>query len=188
MALKSLTIYDRNILNLFLERIENNPTITEDALNIFRNNRFLESFFDADLQAGKFTRKTWKNAVLTNEKLCMPGIYLIGSTFFNPITKEEFYWVKVGQSIKISERIKGYKTENPMVWEIEFCYLPLLWVNTAETLCHEILAEKCSEVVGSEWFAVSRETYLEICEKKFNWFDFIRNGENVNYTPKKVNR
>lgn len=99
------------------------------------------------------------------------GLYLVGSTHFNPFTKEEFYLVKVGTSKNLNKRMKQYKGTNPLMFHIDYYptnnTLPLY-----ECDCHMVLYENCEGIIEGcdEWVKVSRDTYLEICEKKFNYF------------------
>jgi hypothetical protein len=95
------------------------------------------------------------------------GLYLIGQTSFNPYTKEEQYWLKVGYSCDIWSRFKkGYATHCPCTALIDTT------TKGNEIHCHEILRSlaigRCQ--INTEWWLVDRETYLEICEKKFNYF------------------
>lgn len=100
------------------------------------------------------------------------GLYLIGNTNFNPFTKEELYFVKVGKSVNLYNRMKTYKTDNPALFHIDYLELPREILNDNEKMSHIILYENCEEKVQytEEWVKVSRETYLEICEKKFDYF------------------
>ena len=152
----------------------------------FPNKEDLKEFFEINDRDQTMEKKTYKCAVLSKEELLAPGIYLMGSTFFNPHTKEEFYWIKVGKSNKMSERMKQHAISNPMYWPIEYCYLPKSWVSYTETHCHTILSKIAVDNCGSEWFCVSRENYLSICEKGFNWFDFISEKAPYEHSREKV--
>lgn len=104
------------------------------------------------------------------------GLYLIGNTYFNPLTKEEFYWVKVGQSTDIAKRLRNYRQHNPMVWVQNILELPIDELDFAESICHYELS-KVSEEIGKntrEWFRVSRETYLKICTEEWNYFKSLK--------------
>lgn len=95
------------------------------------------------------------------------GLYLIGQTSFNPYTKEEQYWVKVGYSSDIWSRFKsGYATHCPCTALIDTTS------KGSEVYCHNILCKKAKGrcQINTEWWLVDRDTYLEICEKKFNYF------------------
>lgn len=104
------------------------------------------------------------------------GCYLVGSTNFNPYTGETFYWVKVGMSKNIHNRLTSYNTCCPQLFRID--YLECKDKNMAyraEEYCHAFLYHnalgKCQH--NEEWFLVDRETYLEICNKKFQYFKNI---------------
>lgn len=99
------------------------------------------------------------------------GVYLIGNTLFNPHTNEQYYLVKVGESSNIYNRMKSYRTTNPMVFHIDFLEIKES-ACVFEHQCH-VLMFKEGFVLNkdtSEWFLVNRETYLEICEKGFKYF------------------
>lgn len=101
-----------------------------------------------------------------------PGLYLVGSTHFNPYTKEEFYLIKVGTSKNICQRMKSYKGVNPLMFHIDYATTEK-YPNLTEYDCHTILFSICENRIDGcdEWVKVSRETYLQICEKKFNFFE-----------------
>lgn len=96
------------------------------------------------------------------------GLYFIGETHFNPITHEEFYWVKIGKSTNLKKRMNQYNTCCPMLWRIDtsFDY-------DKEEYYHNRLYRECVATCNhnEEWFMVDRETYLEMCEKGFAYFD-----------------
>ena len=98
-----------------------------------------------------------------------PGLYFIGETHFNPYTKEEFYWVKIGKSTNLAKRLRNYDTCNPMLWRIDY----LVNEENEEEYYHLRLAQiaiaKCNH--NEEWFLVNRETYLEMCEQGFSYFN-----------------
>lgn len=102
------------------------------------------------------------------------GLYLVGNTAFNPYTDEKFYFLKVGMSLKcIKERLKAYFTCNPILWKADYyeCSDKKM-TRFLEEQCQLVLLEKCLEICegSTEWFRVDRETYLEICEKGFDYF------------------
>ena len=99
------------------------------------------------------------------------GLYLVGSTFFNPYTDEKFYWVKIGKSTNIEKRMKQYATHNPMLWKNSFLPVSNENVDTAEALCHTVLNHVSFKKADNtnEWFQVGKETYLKICETGFEW-------------------
>lgn len=96
------------------------------------------------------------------------GLYFIGETHFNPFTNEKFYWVKIGKSTNLKKRMNQYNTCCPMLWRIGFSDK-----YDEEEFYHDWLYEHCEATCNhnEEWFLVNRETYLEMCEKGFAYFD-----------------
>ena len=94
------------------------------------------------------------------------GLYMIGQTFVNPITDEKFYWVKVGSATNIARRRRDYNSMTAMVWDIGYYTKDDL----TESECHDKLKEIALHRHADEWFSVSRENYLKICEQGFEWF------------------
>lgn len=100
------------------------------------------------------------------------GLYLIGTTTFNPFTDEKYYWVKVGVSTNLKNRIRQYNTSNPAVFVIDTELMDRNEIYGAEKYCQCWLIKnavaKAKE--SEEWFLVNRKTYLEINEKGFKFF------------------
>lgn len=96
------------------------------------------------------------------------GLYFIGETHFNPYTREEFYWVKIGKAININNRMSSYNTHCPMLWRIDYAR-----GYSNEAYYHNKLRKCCIGLCNhnQEWFLVTRETYLAMCEKGFAYFD-----------------
>lgn len=94
------------------------------------------------------------------------GLYMIGQTFFNPNTDEKYYWIKVGEASDLKRRRREYNTTTAMIWDINY------YVNNdlTEFGCHKKLKEICLYRHADEWFSISREDYLKICEIGFDWF------------------
>lgn len=102
------------------------------------------------------------------------GLYLIGNTAFNPITQEKQYWVKVGQASDLYGTFrKRYRCTNPCVFNIDFYTYDQQHININEYACHEKLLSICEALRAGteEWFLVSEQIYMEICEKKFAYFN-----------------
>lgn len=99
------------------------------------------------------------------------GLYFVGQTAFNPHTKEEQYWVKIGLSSDIKQRMKGYKTTCPTLYTIGYKYCVDYY--SQEQKYQELLSQKaigqCQH--NNEWWLVDRNTYLEMCEKSYNYFE-----------------
>ena len=101
------------------------------------------------------------------------GLYCISNTLFNPITEEKFYAVKVGVSKNLTQRMKSYRTTNPMVYHIDF------WVEDnskdaemLERICHAKMIELGFVRLKDayEWFLVDAKTYILICDLGFQYF------------------
>lgn len=102
------------------------------------------------------------------------GLYLVGSTYFNPITDDKYYWVKVGRASNIEHRMNEYNTCCAMLYRIDYKRIDdKIECRDAETYYHKRLFDislaTCNH--NKEWFLVNKETYLEICEKGFAYFD-----------------
>lgn len=98
------------------------------------------------------------------------GLYFLGNTAYNPHTNEVCYWVKIGSSSNLHARMKAYATSNPSTFVIG--YEP-----TRDYVAEEYRYHRLIEAVSLyrnqnniEWFMVDRNTYLEMCEKGFNFF------------------
>jgi hypothetical protein len=100
------------------------------------------------------------------------GLYLVGNVNLNPFTKEELYFLKVGQSVNIQNRMKSYRTHNPCLFHIDFCELPRKDMGKYEWKCQAVLYSICQgHVEGTdEWVKVNRDDYLEVCNKGFSYF------------------
>ncbi len=118
------------------------------------------------------------------------GLYLIGNTIFNPLTNEQFFMVKVGMSSNLYDRMKGYATANPMMFHIDYKVINCEGIDLSQYPSYKranaigryikAIEEKYHQKMealdfihfeyAKEWFLVSKETYMEICEKKFNFF------------------
>ena len=146
----------------------------DKMLEIYKKSEFIRerwTFTPMGNYVNRFTKKKItkrQNKVITHT--C--GLYMVGSVYLNPYTKEEYYWIKVGQSKDIESRILDYKTHNPMIWLNDTCEIGIEFLDKMEKLCHRQLKAVSTEVAENtkEWFLVSRETYLAICEKSWDWF------------------
>lgn len=105
------------------------------------------------------TEKTFKK---------IEGLYFIGEVTVNPITKEILYWVKIGYSSNLSSRIRNYDTHCPTTWRIDFCS-----DGSLEMYYHKLLGACCIDRAAGneEWFRVNEQTYFEMCEQGFSYFD-----------------
>ena len=138
--------------------------------------KFYDDYFNFD--APKKTKKV-KNSLKSfddgypiREIPASCGLYLVGSTYIDPYTKRIFYWIKVGMSSNLEKRLRGYRSENPMVWIADILETDPNDVGRMEIECHVMLSEIAYGVCRNteEWFIVDEKTYLKICEEGFNYF------------------
>lgn len=102
------------------------------------------------------------------------GLYFIGQTAFNPYTREGYYWVKIGRGANLANRMSNYNTCCPMLYRIDYQLInDEDKCKIAEGYYHDLLAKKSIATCNhnNEWFLVDRETYLEMCEKGFSYFN-----------------
>ena len=97
------------------------------------------------------------------------GLYLLGQTAFNPHTNQKYYWVKVGTTNNAKSRFSHYRTDTPTMYFID-------WVSHKEEAhpeewYHHVLDAICLRRHRFEWFQVTEEVYLKICEKGFVHFN-----------------
>lgn len=118
------------------------------------------------------------------------GLYLVGNVVLNPMTDKIFYLIKIGMSANLYDRMKTYSTSNPMMFHIAYkiiednmdyskiasykrTTLRGRHIKPIEEQYHKAMEElnfvRCE--YAKEWFIVSKETYLEICAKKFDFFN-----------------
>ena len=94
------------------------------------------------------------------------GLYLLGQTTFNPHTYEKYYWIKVGMTNNPNSRFKAYRTSSPTIYYVD-------WLENAqqkEGRYHSILTKIAKGFHRFEWYLVTEEAYLKICEKGFAHF------------------
>lgn len=98
------------------------------------------------------------------------GLYFFGCSNLNPLTHEEFYSVKIGISSDIRKRASTYRTCNPMIYPIGFkeCEDYAVQESWYQAYLSQIALYKNQN--NDEWWFVDRETYLEMREKKFDYF------------------
>jgi len=107
------------------------------------------------------------------------GLYLIGNCTFNPYTNEKFYWIKIGTSSDIKNRIKKYRTHNPGLWVIDtfefkptkYYYDTLEIEKTYHTFLSTYFEGKAIAKNSREWYQISEKNYIEICQQGFSIFD-----------------
>jgi hypothetical protein len=99
------------------------------------------------------------------------GLYFVGTTHFNPITNEQFFAVKIGLSNNINKRMSQYRTNCAMLY-------PIGYKQCEDYVNQELRYQgKLSRIAlfanqnNDEWYFVDRQTYLDLCEKGFDYFD-----------------
>lgn len=100
------------------------------------------------------------------------GLYLIGSTHFDPILNKQYFWIKVGMSTNLRSRMRGYRSQNPMIFIVDFRCFNEEAVGDEEMYCQEKLSESAIALAPNtwEWFLTDKETYMRICDQGFNYF------------------
>jgi hypothetical protein len=117
------------------------------------------------------------------------GLYLVGNVILNPVTGEVFHLVKIGMSANLYDRMKNYSTSNPMMFHIDYKIIEddVDYSKVATYKRTTLRGRKIKPIeeqyhkemerlnfahfeYAKEWFIVSKETYLEICNKKFDFF------------------
>ena len=112
-----------------------------------------------------------------------PGLYFVSQCLCNPYTGERTYLVKVGKANYLKERMMAYNTTNPMMWHIDYKYFPSWSVSVlkcCEDECHFAMAKVSipnDEIRAREWFSVDEATYLDMCERGFEWFSETMAGQ-----------
>lgn len=154
------------------------PGNTKNAIKEW--NKFLKLFFKTFEKSLRYNGlqlplEQYEDGI-TREPPSFGGVYLIGSTHFNPITHEEFYWVKNGKANNMAKRMRQYDTHSPMTYQIAFksCATEreaFIVESRYQDILKRIAINSCSN--NSEWFRVSREVYLNICADGFNYLDAI---------------
>lgn len=104
-----------------------------------------------------------------------PGLYMISQLSFskeNPNIK--YYWVKIGLSSNLFQRMREYNTHCPMLWRIDYkVYSNNKDLENKEHYYHLKLRELATAQAANaeEWFLVDEKTYNELCNKGFSYFD-----------------
>ena len=100
------------------------------------------------------------------------GVYLVGSTHFDPLTGKRYFWIKVGMASNLRKRLNGYRSENPMLFIADLMEVDYADVYEIERSCHIMLSDvaKAQAKGTDEWFLVDRKTYMNICQQGFDFF------------------
>lgn len=159
--------------NIMLSLMEEHSELKEyweyDGSQYYVKNRFIKKHKQTEIIVS-----TKEKAEVNWDDISDSGLYLVGTTTFNPFTDERFYWIKVGKALTLRKRIRDYKTHNPAIWVSDFRVIENPTTrDSRETVCHHILRENSLTTAENtkEWFRVDREKYLEICEKGFAFFE-----------------
>ena len=108
-----------------------------------------------------------------NVECKLKGLYLLEQCACDPHTKQIYYWVKVGQSIDMRNRMKGYASDNPAYFLLAVKqFVTKDDINYAEKACQIKLMQKAIArgKDSHEWFLVDEKTFFEIEDKKFDYF------------------
>ena len=175
---------DEIIIDCFLTMIDSikavdwctKPKIFQNALNVYNSMEILQETFDyfphERQYARRFLRKgVYKEAFEDGIDYYAPkekGLYFIGEVHYDPITEDKFYWVKIGKATDLNNRMKNYNTHNPMLYRFGFSDEYDKEEDYHIKLMEKAIA-KCNH--NDEWFLVDRNTYLEMSEKGFNYFN-----------------
>ena len=143
---------------------------------------FFSRYYEIDVNAPFYKDRVRKKRIIIADEEGTPqmddkkyagvsGLYLIGQTNFNPFTNEHFYYLKIGKSTDIRSRMKKYNTHNPCFWKADFLICRRNDIHFAESFFQRQLKDlSLAPTLSAEWFQVSREVYLSICERGFNTF------------------
>lgn len=188
------TSHDSDIKDIFLDSLETamdthyryktRRAYLDNAILLYKTFEFIQQEWVYDDKAvkyiDKFYQRKWEAPKL------MPfedginydapedeGLYFIGMVNANPHTGDLYYWVKIGYSSMLKDRMRNYNTDCPMLWRIGFNTAYGEQSRIAEKQYHRMLNKialaSCNH--NDEWFLVSRDTYFEMCSKGFSYFD-----------------
>lgn len=168
-----------NIIKEMERRIKGNSSYHyKNAVELYNTYDFLHDIWEYRPYEmyikDRFVRKLNPDS-LPQQEVEMPessGVYMIGTTAVNPYTGEEFFWIKVGQSDNLYKRVKTYNIYNPTMWKATYLLLEKEYLRDIEKYLHEQLGKICinRSNTSREWFQVSKQDYINLCEKGFNCF------------------
>lgn len=120
-------------------------------------------------------------------KTSKPGLYMIGNTHIDPVTRKSLFSVKIGQASNLEKRMRDYTTHNPFSYKIDYLVVEdKKHRNILERLGHE-LCEAVAEgtpSIKSEFYIVEETMYWEFCDNGFDeLFDWIEAGIKTSYYP-----
>jgi hypothetical protein len=101
------------------------------------------------------------------------GVYFIGQTSVNPYTHEEQYWLKIGLSSSLFERMKTYNTHSPSIF-----FVGCIVCDNMKEMEDKFQRKLSKHSIGrcernKEWWAFEEETYKKMCELGFKYFDMF---------------
>ena len=168
-----------DIIKEMERRIKGNSSYHyKNAVDLYNTYDFLHDIWDYKPYEmyikDRFVRKLNPES-LPQQEVEMPessGVYMIGTTAVNPYTGEEFFWVKVGQSDNLYDRVKTYNIYNPTMWKANYLLIKKEDLRNVEKFFHIELEKICMNRSNTsrEWFQVSKQDYILLCEKGFNYF------------------
>lgn len=110
----------------------------------------------------------FKTKLIKGNPTC--GLYLIGQALYNPFTKDVYYWIKVGQTKRLSNRVSAYRTNSSAIYFID-------WIETNQLECeehyHKILDKLCSKKHRNEWFQINENLFLNLYNNGFPVLDML---------------
>lgn len=167
-----------NHANKILAIIEKNPVLKNYIIyNPNRRNwedRFsfdLDNFYkwiESGIEIITTKKETFDDGVDYVNVPSGKGLYFLGDSKWNPITRCPEFWVKIGKATDIKERMRQYNTCCPVVWHIDYSKEykdEKYYHNRLLNIC----LAKCNH--NNEWFMVSEDVYYEMCEKGFDYFE-----------------
>lgn len=116
------------------------------------------------------------NGIIKDDGINLPipsicGIYLIGTTGYNPKLKKPYFSVKIGKSDWMPDRLNHYYMYSPYMFRIDYkqCYDNYEQEHYYQKKLAKIACGRHSR--SKEWYLVDEDTYLEISAKGFKFFE-----------------
>lgn len=128
---------------------------------------------------------TLPNSQRPNRNEKTSGLYFIGMMAIDP-EGNDYYLIKVGQSIDCQHRINQYFSYNPIIYNTNnFLSIESKFAkyerDIMEENCHAYISRFAYGVADGtfEWFYVNKENYFLLCEmfKDKTTFEMIATGE-----------
>ena len=183
------------IVDRFIQKDSKLKTLLEKRAAQEEENKKIKLATEQANNRGKMDWKDITSNVIKNEEFgkelptyedgiecSMPeaqGVYLIGSTRYDPKQDKVLYLLKIGKSVNLANRQRSYDTNQPMTFYIDYLLFNeddpnkgkcnLAWL---ECIMQNALRTKAiaKDRKSKEWFLFDKETYLEICDKGFAYF------------------